>query len=162
MEVEYNITEEDFVKSAKLGAAATKKQFVWLGFVGLGLILLGVSGPSGMKGLGYFGLIGGILGYFVTIHLICPWQARKNYRNYKAIQQPLKLELTADGFIIKAENGISAIKWHHLLKWRENGDIIIVYFAPKLYYLVPKRISDTGFDIGSFRQLLQEKLGSPI
>lgn len=115
-----------------------------------------------MKAIGYLGLIGGTLGYFVTIHLICPWQARKNYRNYKAIQRPLKLELTGDGFTIKAENGTSAVKWDLLLKWRENRDVIIVYFAPKLYYLIPKRISDVGFDIEIFRQSLQEKLGSPI
>ncbi|MGO9314900.1 MAG: hypothetical protein ACLQBD_01840 [Syntrophobacteraceae bacterium] len=43
MEVEYNITEEDCVKSAKLGAAAIRKQFVWLALAGLGLLLLFVA-----------------------------------------------------------------------------------------------------------------------
>ena len=162
MEVEYNITEKDSVKSAKLHAAATRKQFVWLGLTGLGLLLFAVFGPDRIKNIGYFGLIGGILGYFITIHVICPWQAKRNYRGYKTIQQPMKLEFTDDGFIIMTQNGIVNVKWDHLIKWRENDEMILVFFAPKMYYLVPKRISDRGFDIESFRQLLQEKLGSPI
>jgi len=159
MEVEYNISEDDYVKSAKLGAAATRKQFVWLGIIGFALLVLGLFGPDSMKIIGYLGFVGGILGYFVTVNLICPWQAKKNYRNYKTIQQRLKLELTEGGFTIRAESGLSDVKWEHLLKWRENKDIILVFFAPKMYYLVPKRVSDAGFDVEVFRHLLREKLG---
>jgi hypothetical protein len=160
METEYSINEDDCVKSAKLGATATRKQLVRFGYVGFGLLLLGVFGPGSMKGVGYFGIAGTILGYLLTVHVICPWQARKNFRNYKGIQKPLKLRLIQNGFTIKTQNGVSNAKWENLLKWRESKDIILVYFAPKMYYLIPKRISDKGFDIESFRQLLREKLGA--
>ena len=58
--------------------------------------------------------------------------------------------------------GKSDVKWDYLLKWRENRDIIIAYLAPRLYYLIPERVSEMGFDIVNFKQLLREKLGPPV
>jgi YcxB-like protein len=162
MEIQYNITETDYVKSAKLCAEATRKQLILLTVVGLVLLLIGIFGPSSLKGMGYGGFFGGILGYLIMIHIITPWNAKRNYKKYKSIQEPLKISLIEGGFTITAANGHSNVKWENLLKWREDISYILVFFAPKMFYLVPKRIADSGFDMECFTQALRDKLGNPV
>ena len=162
MEIQYTISENDYVKSNKLASVATKKQLIWLGAAGFGLLLLGVFGQGSLKGMGYFGLACGILGYFITLHLVTPWQAKRFYRNYKSIQAPLKIAMVDGGFTISAENGQSNVKWENLLKWREDKNYILIFFAPKLFYLIPKRIAKLGFDTEGLKRLLRENLGDPI
>ena len=162
MEIQYTITEADFVKGAKLCAAATKKQLILLSVVGLGFLLIGIFGPRSLKGMGFGGFFGGIIGYFIVLHIITPWNAKRNYKKYKSIQEPLKISLIEEGFAITASNGHCNVKWVNLLKWREDINYILVFFAPKMFYLVPKRIADSGFDIVRFEQTLRDKLGNPI
>lgn len=44
MEVKYNITEEDYVKSSKLNAAATRKQLLWWDLLVLDYFFSGFAG----------------------------------------------------------------------------------------------------------------------
>lgn len=162
MEIQYTISEADYVNSIKLAAMASRKQLVLLSAGGLGLVLLSVFGTDSLKPIGYCGLFFGMLGYFITLYLISPWQAKRHYRNYKSIQKPIKIELVDGGFTITADNGQGNAKWDNLLKWREGKEYILVYLAPKLFYMIPKRIEELGFDMEGFRRLLREKLGDPI
>lgn len=161
MEIQYAISEADYVSSVKLAAVASRRQLVWLGAGGIGLLLLAVFGTESLKPIGYSGLFFGVLGYFVSLYLISPWQTKRHYRNYKSIQKPIKIELVDGGFTITAENGQGNAKWENLLKWRENSKYILVYLAPKLFYMIPKRIEEAGFDMEAFRKNLREKLGDP-
>jgi len=162
MDIQYNITERDYIKSAKLAAVATRKQFHWLGIVGFGLLLFALFGPKDIKGFGYIGLIGGVVGYLASLHVISPWQAKISYRNYKIIQDTIKLTLEEDGYTMESINGTNEMKWENLLKWREDENIILVYYTPKIFHTVPKRLADLGFDMEHFRNLLQENLGAPV
>lgn len=162
MDIQYNITKKDYIESVKLAAVATRKQFLWIGIVGFGLLLLALFGPKGIKGIGYIGLIGGVAGYLATLHVISPWQAKISYRSYKIIQDTITLTLEEDGYTMETINGTNEMKWENLLKWREDENIVLVYYTPKIFHTVPKRIADLGFDIEHFINLLQEKLGDPV
>ena len=162
MDIQYKITEKDYIESVKLAAVATRKQFQLLGIVGFGLLLLALFGPKGLKGIGYIGLIGGVVGYLATLYVISPWQAKISYKNYKIIQDTITLTLEEDGYTMKSINGTNEMKWENLLKWRENENIVLVYYTPKIFHAVPKRLADLGFDIEHFRNLLQENLGAPV
>ena len=162
MDIQYNITKKDYIESVKLAAVATKKQFLWLCIVGLGLLFFALFGPKGIKGIGYLGLIGGVAGYFATLHVISPWQAKISYKNYKIIQDTITLTLEEDGYTMESINGTNEMKWENLLKWREDEKIVLVYYTPKIFHTVPKRLADLGFDIEHFRNLLQENLGAPV
>jgi hypothetical protein len=152
----------DYVNSNRLAAVATKKQLLWLTAGGVLLFLLGLFGEGSIRGAGIFGLICGILGYILTLYVITPWNAKRHYRNYKSIQEPLKIEMVDSGFKITADSGQSNVKWGNLLRWRKNGKYILIYFAPKIYYLIPKRLEESGLDIKNLKKSLQEKLGNPI
>ena len=162
MDIQYNITEKDYINSIKLSAVATKKQFRWLGIGGFVLLLFALFGPESIKGIGYFGLIGGVVGYLLTLHVISPWQAKLSYRAYKIIQDTITLTLEEDGYTLETVNGTHEMKWEDLLRWREDENIVLVYFGPKMFHTMPKRIAGLGFDLERFRNLLQEKLGAPV
>ena len=162
MDIQYNITEKDYIESVKLAAVATKKQFQLLGIVGFGLLLLALFGPQGFKGIGYIALIGGVVGYLLTLHVISPWQAKISYRSYKIIQDTIKLTIEEEGYTLESINGTNEMKWGDLLKWREDEHVVLVYYTPKIFHMVPKRVADLGFDMERFRNLLQEKLGDPV
>lgn len=162
MEIQYNITEADYVKSVKLSAMATQKQLNWLVAGGLGLLLLAVFGPNSLKVMGYSGVICGVLGYLIVLHLFSPMQAKRNYRNYKSIHLPLYFDVVDGGFTIRTENGQNNVKWEDVLKWREDKNYVLIYFAPKMFYMIPKRIAESGFDMEGFRKVLRDKLGGPI
>lgn len=162
MEIQYTISEADYVNSIKLAAVASRKQLVWLSVGAFGLLFLGILGTDSLKPMGYCGLIFGFLGYFITLYIVSPWQAKRHYRKYKSIQKPVSIELVDGGFTITSDSGQGNAKWENLLKWRENNKYVLVYLAPKIFYMIPKRIEESGFDMELLRLLLREKLGDPI
>lgn len=161
-EVEYRITEDDYVKAASLGARATKRQLVNFGGAALMLALVIVFGPAKWKIIGLFGLIGGAVGYCAALFLVTPWNARKNYRKLNFGQHPLKLRFTGEEFAVESEGKAAQAKWEELPRWRENNDIILLYLAPRMYYLIPKRVARAGLDVEQIGRLLREKVGPPI
>ena len=44
LEIEYTITEHDYVKAIKLAGVATKKQLIWLSLLGLLLLFFALFG----------------------------------------------------------------------------------------------------------------------
>ncbi len=160
-EFQYKITEDDYVKCMMLAASSSKKQLLQLSIGGIVCLLLGLFGPRGLNGIGYAALIAGAFGYFFALYIFTPYNAKKSYRKYKAIQNPMTISFSDDGYNIRAENGQSNAKWDLLLKWRENNNFILVYLAPKLFHLIPKRLAESGFDVDGFRKFLQVKLGAP-
>jgi hypothetical protein len=159
MTIEFTISEKDFVNSAKLSSYASRKQFFWLSFVGLLLLLLAVFGGHKFRYIFLFGVVGGIVGYFFTVFVICPFQARRHYRKYKRIHKPASFTLQKDGYRIWNDGGESVVKWSELLKWRENKDYILLYVAPKLYHILPKRLADSGVDFTDIVDKLESKVG---
>ncbi len=162
MEVEYNISEADYVASVKLAATLTRKQIYWLAGGGALLLLAGLFGPDQWKIMSNSGLVCGIVGYLVVLHLFLPLQAKRHYRSYKSIHIPLFITLSDVGFTIRTDHGQNELKWGKLLKWRESSNHILVYFAPKMFYMIPKRLAAAGFDLEQFRKELHAHLGKPL
>jgi hypothetical protein len=162
MEVQYSISETDYVKCVKLAATPTRKQMVLLGAGGIGLLMLGVFGPDSVKVVAFPALICGVIGFFTVLYLITPNQAKSHYRKFGSIHTPLFLDILEGGFSIRTEYGHNEVQWEKLLKWREDDTCVIAYFAPKKFYMFPKRIADSGFDMEGFRKSLRENIGTPV
>ena len=49
--------------------------------------------------------------------------------------------------------------WSELVKWRQDARVFLIYFTPRLFWIVPKRLfADTG-ERRAFEALLLEKIG---
>ena len=160
MDIEYTITEYDYVRALKLAAVATRKQLLWLSLLGLFLLLLALFGNHSVRFAGIFGISFGIIGYFLTLYVVSPLMARRQYRKYKLLHQPFRFVLTDSGYIVKNESGELNVKWSDLLRWRANDEFILLYFAPKLFHLVPKKIAEKEIDISEIEQKLAAQIGS--
>lgn len=101
MEIEYTITEHDYVRALKLAGVATKKQMIWLSLLGLLLLLFVLFGENSLRFMGIFGISFGIIGYFLTLYVISPLIAKRHYRRYKLLHQPLRFTLIDSGYIVK-------------------------------------------------------------
>jgi hypothetical protein len=162
MATEFTITESDYVNGAILSGRASRTQSTWLLAGAAVLLAVAIFDPVHLRPTGIWVLLCGIFGYYGTLHLVTPWQARKAYRNYQSIHGALLIDIRPEGFWVATKTGENLAKWESLLKWRENHDYLLAYIAPKLFYIVPKRIAGAGFDVEELRRLLREKLGNPV
>jgi hypothetical protein len=86
-------------------------------------------------------------------------RARRQYRQYKAIQELITAELTEAGINFSTENGGANLQWSKIFQWRQNDQFILIYPMPILFYVVPKSIAREGFDIPLLVQRLAEHVG---
>ena len=76
------------------------------------------------------------------------------------MQKPMSVELVSEGLSFKAETGNSTLLWPDIHSWREDGQYILLYIAPKIYHVLPVRIADSGFPIGELKERLITEVGA--
>ena len=156
LESEYTITEKEYVQASSLHARLTKKQIAISSIVIIALATLAyVAGDGAVRGGAIGGLIGGIGAYTLIRLLINPWRTKRMYQSYAAIQESCTVILLDQGIRFRTELGESLIEWRHILKWRENDQFVLIYQAPHLYHLIPKRL-------GVIAEQLVEKLAPNV
>lgn len=141
LEAEYTISEKEYVQASKLYARLTKKQIVVSVILLIVLItIIYFAGDSYLRGGAIGALIGGIGGYILVRFLIGPLRVKRLYRNYAGIKEPSTIKLETEGVRFISKNGDVLLEWAHILKWRDNDEFVLLYQAPHLYHLVPKRL----------------------
>jgi hypothetical protein len=88
-----------------------------------------------------------------------PNRARKLYRQYKDIEEPITLELMDAGVKFSNSDVVGILRWSKILQWRQNDRFILIYSMPNLFHVVPKSIAREGFDIALLIQRLVEHVG---
>ena len=160
METTYKISEQDYVSAAKLFNKITPKIAAIYGAVILLVGLVRILGSAAIKG----GAIGGLVGGGVVIVLgrviVTPFLARRYYRKYKAMHEPINIKLKEEGIELSTADGCGLVRWETILKWRQNEDYLLVYPMPKMYYIIPKSISESGFELPALIHALREKVGN--
>ena len=141
LEAEYKISEKEYVQASKLNARLTKKQIVVSVILVIVLITIAyIAGDSFLRGGAIGALLGGIGGYILVRFLIGPLRVKRLYRNYAGIKEPCTIKLESEGIRFISKNGEVLLDWAHILKWRHNDEFVLLYQAPHLYHLVPKRL----------------------
>ncbi|MGR5150085.1 YcxB family protein [Photobacterium alginatilyticum] len=157
MEVEYTITENEYVKANKLYTKPTKAILIFYAIASIFLIVVALMSDSFIVRLSVAGgMVGGFIGQAVVRHFYAPWVTRKQYRSYQAAQEPVTLQMQADSLHFKSKLGESTIEWKRINKWRENSEFLLIYQAPNVYHILPKRISS---EIVKIREALVEYVG---
>ena len=155
----YQIGEEEYVRANRLFCKRSIKVYVlWL-LIALGLVVLAI-----MTGLNFIfilvcAVIGGIIGDLITWRVYAPRQTRRQFREYKAIGEPVDISLEEEGLRFKDADNFSLLKWSDLMKWRENEEFVLVYQHRALYHIIPRRLQNDGFDVVSLTEKLEEAVG---
>lgn len=160
METTYIISEHDYVRAMKLFSKITPKLAAIFGASVLVLGILAVFGPPIIKGGAIGGLIGGGVVFILGRFIVNPILARRHYRKYKAIQEPINIKLKEDGIELSNSDGGGLVRWEKIFKWRQNEEYLLIYPMPRMYHIIPKSISKTGFELPALIQALQEKIGN--
>ncbi|ETR75861.1 hypothetical protein X566_18895 [Afipia sp. P52-10] len=77
-----------------------------------------------------------LLNYFV----LAPLYARRTYAKQKTLHYPIIFSWSEAGLKTENENGSWTVAWTDYLKWSENSQVILLYQAPRLFQMLPKRV----------------------
>jgi len=159
MEARFRISEQGYVEAMKLHGKLTLKVLLVYLLFGLILVVIAMLGNPILKG----GAIGGLVGAAVVVILgrlvLQPVLARRHYRKYKAIHDEFCIRLDDAGLGLESSNAKGILPWDDILKWRENEDYVLIYLMPRLYHIVPKSISQDGFEMTQLIKTLNENVG---
>ena len=97
--------------------------------------------------------------YAVGLFVLTPSRARRHYRQYKAIQEPIAAELTETGVKFSNGDGEAILPWSKVFQWRQNDQFILIYGMPIMFHVVPKSIEREGFDVPLLVHRLAEHTG---
>ena len=162
MKVQYRITENDYANLARFHAwrhfitRPSAMQFVVFGGALLGI---GVGVHPAAALIFAIAVAVFVFLYAVGLFVLTPSRARRHYRQYKAIQEPIAAELTETGVKFSNGDGEAILPWSKVFQWRQNNQFILIYGMPVLYYIVPKSIAREGFDIPLLVRRLAEHVG---
>jgi len=71
--------------------------------------------------------------------LFVPISTRRTYRKHKALHRPYTYSWSEAGLAITSSSGQWHVAWSDYLKWTENAQVFILYQAPRLFNILPKR-----------------------
>ena len=164
MKVQYRITEDEYADVARFHAwrhFIARPSTMMLIASGIALVLVGIglwtrwiNGQIFVFAIVIFSML-----YAFNLFIRVPSQARRHYRQYKAIQELITAELTDAGIRFSNSDGDGVLPWSKLLQWRQNDRFVLIYGMPILYYIVPKSIERQGFDVPLLIRRLAEHVG---
>ena len=159
MESTFTINEEEYVNANKLFTKPRKKiiyVYIILLFILAALFVL--SGTMKYKIIIIGAIAGGIIGQLIVRHIYAPWQTRKQYKAYKAAQEPTTINFSETGLEFKTKTGRTTVKWNRIHKWRENSNLLLLYQAPSVYHIIPKHLGEITKEI---QAALNQHVGKP-
>ncbi len=161
MKVEFRITEDDYAKAMQLHEWRRMLRWPLAIARAIVLILLIFAGwwqPGAAPIIAVCVVVLSILPA-VLLYIVVPYSARRMYRQYKGIQEPMTVELSDDGLRLGSVDGEAILRWGMIFRWRQNDQFVLIYKMPMLFYLVPKSVAQHGFDIPLLVQRLAERVG---
>ncbi len=162
MEATFTITERDYVRAMVLFSKIKRKAAsIYLAIVvALALAALILPFPFWLFAIGP--LVGGIVGGVLFHFGLTQFMAKRHYRKYKAIQEPIAIQLKDEGVWFESADYSGVVKWEKIYRWRQNNNYLLIYPMPRLFHIIPKTVADSGFDLSSLIETLQTKVGKPI
>ncbi len=152
MAIHGTVSESDYLAAQRLHM---KSKYV---VRGVAIVLLAAALVAALTGESWW-LIGALC-YFVGIFFVyLPIKHRRTYRQYKALSEPVTVEIREDGLFFKRAHGEALVPWGHIAKWRSNGKLLLLYPAGTLFYLVPARFFPNQESFAELVKLVEVKVG---
>lgn len=90
-----------------------------------------------------------------------PYSARRAFRQYKALAEPMSIEVRDDGLYFKREPGEGVLPWSYIRKWKRDSKLLLLYPANNLFYLIPSHLFESDVAFSDFVRLIETKAGRP-
>jgi hypothetical protein len=89
-------------------------------------------------------------------YVIYPFYARKNFQQQKALSDEMSLSWTGEVFLYQTGASRTEMPFAHLHGYRASDDIIILYVADAIYFVVPVGAFGDGETVSLFMRRLQQ------
>jgi hypothetical protein len=96
----------------------------------------------------------------VWMHFIgIPRGVRRRFQQRKALQRPYTVDWNDEKLTVDGEDVHAGIKWADFIRWREDGELILIYSSRMSFRILPKRTFPDQSSIAELSRLLQAKIG---
>jgi hypothetical protein len=146
------ITERDYVRAQYLHLSRARA------FVGIGFsIVAAYLWATYLEPL-WIGFLFPL--FLISLYaVVVPFRSRRTFRQYKALSEPVSIEKRADGLYFKRQHGEGLLPWSHIVKWRRNETLVLLYPANNVFHMVPGHFFPSESDFEAFKALVQEHVG---
>ncbi|MGD8822502.1 MAG: YcxB family protein [Anaerolineales bacterium] len=76
---------------------------------------------------------------FLLGAVLMPRRAYRSYESSSDLQTPAELTLSDDGLVFSTEFSHSQRKWNHIVGWKENDKLLLLYISDTNAHLIPLR-----------------------
>ncbi|WP_165667810.1 YcxB family protein [Metapseudomonas otitidis] len=159
----YRISEQDYLRSSRLGGRLrTRHRNLLLAGVFVLVAMALYSLKVGDRATAYplvAGIGGGGLVALALRLLVQPMLMRRQYRRYALMQQEQRVGFAPEGLHFQSAVGEAVVHWANFHGWRENEAFLVLFIAPRVFYVLPKRIAEAGFPLEALRNALAREVG---
>lgn len=146
------ITEEDYSAAAHLAAETAG--------VRLGTLITALVVAIFLLLDQYrYWFLGAVAFVLVVLVLSVPRRLRTEYRQFKAIAEPVSICANDDGLLLERENGRTHLPWHHIIRLRANRKCLLIYPSARIYHIVPAHFFPSNEEYEHFVTLVQARSG---
>lgn len=154
MNCSYKLTKPEVVRAMQFHGRGTNKILVALAIIAVSLLLLGFF--TEYKAIGFGGAIGGFVGYFAMLFLLIPFNAKRQYKQHRALRNEISMLLSEQGINFKSESGESKLQWSDIHRWKYSKGIYLLYITSNMFHIVPSRVLSNKCELSN---LLNEHVG---
>lgn len=150
--IQGTVTEQDYVAAQWLHLRPRP----FLSIVGCLLLILAIWAAYVGKSITIVAVLTYLLLYFL---ILLPWKSRRAFRQYKALSERLTVEVREDGIFLKREHGEGLVPWSHIVKWKTNSKLTVIYPSTNIFYLLPRHLFGSEGAYKEFLSLLGTQVG---
>ncbi len=157
----YRLSESDSVQAVKLDSRPSRALLAIYAAIGLGLLLLCLTGPLKIRLIAGCALLGGMIGEAFARHIVTPARRRRLYRRNDLLHNEFTIEISrTDIRIFSARTDVS-LTADRIVRWKEGRAHILIYVARRTYFTIPKRFAVRPADLDVLRARLRHDAGAP-
>jgi ABC-type bacteriocin/lantibiotic exporter with double-glycine peptidase domain len=94
--------------------------------------------------------------------LIAPWYTRRIFRKYKALSEKLEIDIQDSGLHFKRETGEGLMPWSHIIKWKRNKTLVLLYPTDNVFIMIPSHLFPNNGDFTAFVSILEKHVGKEV
>lgn len=99
-----------------------------------------------------------VLFYLVIIFLFIYFKAKRNFCQYRALSELQTIEMRDEGLFFKRLHSEGLLPWSHIIRWRYNKRLVLLYPAGNVFYMIPRHFFANPEEYQVFLTELKVKL----